>query len=85
MHQTRDPDVRFIASALGGGWAIALTEAGFAGGESAFGQRAEKIPPVGAGRGWIVEPAEAEWILEALLREGLVLEAASGEILGPLM
>jgi hypothetical protein len=66
-----NPHVRAVASPMGGGWAIPLTEEGTDALTDFFGEPPAPIAPLGGAEGYIVEPYQAVDVADHLRGAGL--------------
>lgn len=76
------PDIILIASPMGGGWAVPLTDEGEDAGVFVFDEAPASVPLVfgGGAGGWIMEPQEADDLLHALLLECVTVELPTGRV-----
>jgi hypothetical protein len=70
---TYAPDINFIASSFGGGWALPLTPGAREYLERLLGEAPTPMLPVGGAAGWIIEPAELCQFREDVASGGMTI------------
>jgi hypothetical protein len=76
-----NPDITLHRAPMGGLWALPHTLTGHDAGEAVMYEPAAPIPPLQGAPGWILEPAQAVDIVNAMIAQGAAVATVGGRIL----